>query len=125
MSDAHDIEQIARVIAAAIWSPQPDMSGDIWKAIPAQHKRRCEDAAHAVAPLLYAAEAKGAREWQDISTAPKGEMFIWAKPFGPGKWSIGLAYRNVSGGWSDSYGASTIGATHWLPLPPPPSIKEG
>ena len=61
-------------------------------------------------------------EWQPIETAPKDKMFIWAAPNGPGKWSIGLAYQNVSGGWSDAYGSdASARATLWAPLPSPPS----
>jgi hypothetical protein len=64
-------------------------------------------------------------EWQPIATAPHGEMFIWAAPKGRDKWSLGLAYRNVSGGWSDAYGdpGPPLKATHWMPLPPPPKGK--
>lgn len=60
--------------------------------------------------------------WRPIDTAPTDEMFIWAAPNGPGKWSVGLAYRNVSGGWSDAYGNSEAPrkATLWAPLPEPP-----
>ena len=61
-------------------------------------------------------------EWQPIETAPKNEMFIWAAPKGKGRWSLGLAYRNVSGGWSDAYGSDAPErATHWMPLPEPPN----
>lgn len=60
--------------------------------------------------------------WEPIETAPKDEMFIWAAPKGDGKWSLGLAYRNVSGGWSDAYGSDApVRATHWMLLPNPPS----
>ncbi len=60
--------------------------------------------------------------WQPIETAPKDEMFIWAYRR-EGKWSIGLAYRNVSGGWSDAYGDPSAPkyATHWHPMPEPPA----
>ena len=62
--------------------------------------------------------------WQPIETAPKNEMFIWATPKGEGKWSLGLAYRNVSGGWSDAYGGDAPRhATRWHRLPAPP-VKE-
>lgn len=60
--------------------------------------------------------------WQPISTAPKDKMFIWVAPNGPDKWSLGLAYRNVSGGWSDAYGSDAPAkATLWAPLPEPPN----
>lgn len=52
---------------------------------------------------------------------PTDEMFIWARPKGEGKWGLGLAYRNVSGGWSDAYGAPTTDATHWKRIGDPPS----
>lgn len=60
--------------------------------------------------------------WQPIATAPKEEMFIWARRKSDGKWAIGLAYRNVSGGWSDAYGdrEAPSTATHWAKLPAPP-----
>lgn len=62
------------------------------------------------------------KQWRHIKTDPpaKGEMFIWARPKGGGKWALGLAYWNVSGSWSDAYGASPKEATHWMPLPAPP-----
>jgi hypothetical protein len=65
-------------------------------------------------------------EWKPIKTAPKDEMFIWARPKGDGKWGIGLAYRNVSGGWSDAYGDGSVpsSATHWHRLPSPPSQPQ-
>ncbi len=60
-------------------------------------------------------------EWKPIETAPKDEMFIWTYRL-DGKWRTGLAYRNVSGGWSDAYGGDAPRhATHWAPMPPPPS----
>lgn len=62
-----------------------------------------------------------ASEWQSINTAPKDEMFIWAYR-SDDKWRIGLAYRNVTGGWSDAYGdrEAPSYATHWAPMPDPP-----
>ena len=63
--------------------------------------------------------------WQPIETAPKDEMFIWAAPKPDGKWGLGLAYRNVSGGWSDACGDSAPRrATHWMPLPAAPQPGE-
>lgn len=61
--------------------------------------------------------------WNPIKTAPKDEMFIWAywsKRLE--KWSVGLAYQNVSGGWSDAYGnrEAPEKATHWAAMPKPP-----
>lgn len=60
--------------------------------------------------------------WRTMESAPKDEMFIWARPNGAGEWSLGLAYRNVSGGWSDAYGdrSAPYAATHWCALPSPP-----
>jgi hypothetical protein len=46
MSDGM-IERVARAIAAALYRPQPDMSGDIWRAVGTERKRKCEDAARA------------------------------------------------------------------------------
>ncbi len=61
-------------------------------------------------------------KWQPIETAPKDGMFIYAMPKDD-KWGIGLAYRNVSGGWSCAYGdrEAPRKATHWMPLPEPPN----
>jgi predicted RNase H-like nuclease (RuvC/YqgF family) len=39
------VDRIARLIAAAIWCPQPDMSGDIWRRLGPGQRRRAEDAA--------------------------------------------------------------------------------
>jgi len=65
-------------------------------------------------------------DWQPIETCPKDEMFIWAYKKGDDKWSVGLAYRNVSGGWSDAYGDRDAPkkATHWFPMPMPPAEKN-
>ena len=65
-------------------------------------------------------------KWQPIETAPNDRMFIWARPKGGGQWGIGLAYRNVSGGWSDAYGSDAPAtATHWISLPEPPELCRG
>jgi hypothetical protein len=40
-------DDLARLIAEAIFHPQPDMSGDIWKRLLPHQRRRCEDAADA------------------------------------------------------------------------------
>lgn len=67
---------------------------------------------------------KGLGGWNrmDAVPVPTNEMFIWAAPNGPGRWSLGLAYRNVSGGWSDAYGDQTVSsrATRWCAMPAPP-----
>jgi hypothetical protein len=65
-------------------------------------------------------------EWRPIETAPKDMMFIWACPKGDGKFGIGLAYQNVSGGWSDAYGdrVAPCEATLWATLPPAPESKR-
>jgi hypothetical protein len=64
--------------------------------------------------------------WSRFADAepPKGEMFIWSKPKVGGGWSVGLAYWNVSGGWSDAYGSPhAFGeATHWHAMPEPPDL---
>jgi len=71
--------------------------------------------------LARAAIAAMPEPWRPIESAPRDQMFIWAYPR-EGIWSIGLAYRNVSGGWSDAYGQSgpPQHATHCMPLPEPP-----
>ncbi len=47
-------------------------------------------------------------------------MFIWGYRSGD-KWKLGVAYFNVSGGWTDAgYGLSAGGATHWKRIGPPP-----
>lgn len=50
---------------------------------------------------------------------PTTDMIIWARPNGRG-WSLGLAYRTVSGTWADAYGAPMAGATHWKLIGEPP-----
>jgi hypothetical protein len=52
--DAGLEDRLARVIAAAIWHPQPDMSGDIWQRVPSSQRRRAMDAARAVIEELFA-----------------------------------------------------------------------
>jgi hypothetical protein len=65
------------------------------------------------------------QDWQEFAEnpPPRDEMFIWARPKVGGGWSLGLAYWNVSGGWSDAYGSPhAFGeATHWKPIGPPPA----
>jgi hypothetical protein len=55
-----------------------------------------------------------------LKEPPKGEMFVWARPNGCDKWDLGLGYWNVSGGWSDAYGAPPR-ATRFHALPAPPT----
>lgn len=74
---------------------------------------------------LRGARLKASHQWRPIESAPKGEMFIWAAPRQGGKWGLGLAYWTVSGPWRDAYGAPSLDATHWMPLPEPPaSVSE-
>jgi hypothetical protein len=110
------VERVAR----AIWTvrdkrfpdrvrrPEPDkldMASGAWSMV-------MEDARAAIAAMPG---------WMPIESAPRDQMFIWAYRR-DGKWSVGLAYRNVSGGWSDAYGHSDAPqyATHWRPLQAPP-----
>ena len=70
------IERVARVIAAALYRPQPDMSGDIWKAVGTERKRKCEDAARAAIEAMRESTEK-------MSLAPRGlvdprvAMSVW------------------------------------------------
>ena len=58
------------------------------------------------------------KSWQPISTYPKDKMFIWGRPDGPRKYSVGLAYQTVSGTWRDTYGDPFARyATLWYPMP--------
>jgi hypothetical protein len=68
--------------------------------------------------------ARAAPEWRPIAEAPKNEMFEWGY-WRDGRFSIGLAYHNVSGTWSDSCGDRSAPqyATHFRPLPAPPEVK--
>ena len=64
-------------------------------------------------------ELRAERAWKPIETAPKDEMFVWAYRL-DGEWRLGLAYRNVSGVWSDAYASDAPRhATNWAPLPSP------
>ncbi len=60
--------------------------------------------------------------WHELEhePIPHGEMVIWARRKPEGGWGVGLAYLNVSGGWSDAYGAPSAGWTHWHEMPEPP-----
>jgi hypothetical protein len=64
------------------------------------------------------------REWIRIADnpPPTTDMIIWGYETTPGKWSIGLAYPNVEGGWSVAGGFAFdwAQATHWTRLPEPP-----
>ena len=54
LQDAGLEDRLARVIAAAIWQPQPSMSGDIWQRVPSSQQRRAMDAARSVIEELFA-----------------------------------------------------------------------
>ena len=72
--------------------------------------------------VWQAAVAACEEQWQPIEAAPKGEMFQWGY-WKRGKFCTGLAYWNVSGGWSDAYGHPAPGrATHFRILPGPPKV---
>ena len=61
---------------------------------------------------------------EDMAKVPTDEMFVWGEPKQRGLkfgWGLGLAYRNVSGGWSDAYGAPVRNAKIWCRLPEPPN----
>lgn len=64
-------------------------------------------------------------EWHLIEDEPfpDGGMIIWAFWDRTKKvWQVGLAYKNVSGGWSDAYAIHLQSRwTHWHPMPDPPS----
>jgi hypothetical protein len=51
--------------------------------------------------------------WRTIETAPPGErVLLWFPELGYSVTGMPEAYGYKTGGWK---------ATHWLPLPPPPS----
>jgi hypothetical protein len=64
-------------------------------------------------------------EWQPIETAPKNEEFwVYGKIDGKPKMSVGwISQENKKTIWvNDDYGvAEEITATHWMPLPKPPT----
>lgn len=69
----------------------------------------------------------GADGWHRLrdEQPSRGEMFIWARPKDDGGWGLGLAYWNVSGGYSDAYGAPLADVTHWKRIGDPPRGKLG
>lgn len=105
--------------------PSQLSDGDLIRCLE-EMRRRDTDAlafrdAVELAPSPLRQEQEG---WRTIEREPppKDEMFIWAAPKGDGKYSLGLAYHNVSGGWSDAYGNDAPDrATHWMPLPATPA----
>lgn len=62
-------------------------------------------------------------EWKRIrdESPPEDEMCLLARRNDRGGWGIGLAYRNISGGWSCAYGESYSHYTHWKPIGHPPT----
>jgi hypothetical protein len=47
------IDRVARIVAAVLYHPAPDMSGDIWKAVPGEGpKRRCRRAAEDILRII-------------------------------------------------------------------------
>jgi hypothetical protein len=78
--------------------------------------------------LAAAIDALINREWNLIAAnpPPPTDMIIWGYEREPGKWSIGLAYPNVVGGWSDGGGFQFdwTRATHWARMPEPPTASK-
>lgn len=72
---------------------------------------------------------RAAREWQDISTAPKDEdVLVFAEDvyakIGTARFN---AYTYKAGGWwrwDQEYLIREIKPTHWMPLPDPPAVKS-
>lgn len=73
-------------------------------------------------------------EWQPIETAPKDgtEIIIFGADTGMGPNDEPHTSRGVVtmafwfkpwGGWETFNGAWVLGATYWLPLPPPPIVS--
>jgi hypothetical protein len=73
---------------------------------------------------LYAIAYEAGRkdEWQPIETAPDGGAFIVATRKGPDQWNVELAYRAKNGTIRSETGAWELTeASHWIPLPHPPT----
>ena len=65
-------------------------------------------------------------EWQDIETAPDNQVVLVCG-FARNGYYVADA-KKIDGYWmlfdvaSDGYEAESSGHTHWMPLPPPPSL---
>lgn len=119
-SEVADTREVARILRFYSIEPYADACNETVRVKAVLLKTAAEE----IERLLGESEHVKAfwrSVWQPIETAPKAQMFIWAAPKDGGKWGLGLAYRNVSGGWSDAYGSDAPEhATHWMPLPSPP-----
>jgi hypothetical protein len=53
---------------------------------------------------------------------PKDEPVVYARPNGPERWHVGVAYWTVSQKWNPEAESrfAPYGFTHWMPLPEPP-----
>jgi hypothetical protein len=62
-----------------------------------------------------------AMQWQPIETAPKGG---WILGFGDGPSTLLCAYLMEwdGEGWAEIYSDALMAPTHWMPLPPPPTV---
>lgn len=74
----------------------------------------CNDIGQAIA-RIEELEKQKVVHWRSIKKAPppEGKMFVWRRPRGGGRYSLGLAYWTVSNTWADL----PPQATHWLHIP--------
>lgn len=116
-----DLDRIAREIADDTFSATH---------VPEMHRRL-----HVVTlAALRRVEAETREEWRPIDTAPKDgtPVDLWCQPTGistgPGRvtdcWFSGGNWWQYDEHGDDQCRSGVHNATHWMPLPPPPS-KEG
>ena len=86
-----------------------------------------EDLRQAILAALRKVEAEAKEEWRPIETAPHSTLVILAwEDWRDGKWIVVAGYASHEHRFED--GNVEVSrhayATHWRPLPPPPSIRS-
>lgn len=77
---------------------------------------------------ISATDAQGVQQWQPIETAPKdGTKCLFFRMHEGGQiqtawWKRGIMNEYGFGGDGWSYANTKFPPTHWMPLPPPPSL---
>lgn len=125
------------ILSAALTPPQTEPGGTVREALEAAFDflGGVDDASEIRDKLLRALSATPATEarvdgWQDISTAERrGDLILLALKHGAvrqGYWGTGRYNRSLKAyerGWCTRPGY-IVEATHWRPLPAPPSLTQ-
>ena len=62
--------------------------------------------------------------WEDISTAPRDLVVQMYEPHSQGGFMF-AGCIGIDGSYRDNLRGDALNPTHWMPLPPPPSVSTG